>query len=398
MHLKRYEVVDIVDAIPQIKRDLGPDAIILSTRTLHKRSGLFSLVGKPLLEVIAAADPQSLPTLQPAAPEPPRVLHSTRPHAIPAPVLPPAPLPQGAAVTEIGALRHELRHTREQLQMLQGEGHGEPPPVPKARSLPSHLAHLHEQLLTKGIAADVAGQLLEEVRDGGPGRAGGEEAAPQDALRNAMLRKLQVLGPRVGQESTPHLMVFIGPTGVSKTTTSAKLAAVAALTERKRVALITLDTYRIAATEQLKVYGNIIGTPVIVAMNREEFGRALRETQGFDVVLIDTAGRCPRNPDHMWELKALLSQPWPLEVHLVLSAAIREEQAEEMIRQLGMMSFHSLLFTKLDESGSIGSLFNLTVRTAKPLSYLTTGQRVPEDFELASPERIVDLFWHGFWR
>jgi len=149
-------------------------------------------------------------------------------------------------------------------------------------------------------------------------------------------------------------MAFVGPTGVGKTTTIAKLAAVSALTERRRVALITLDTYRIAAAEQLKVYGNIIGTPVIVASDREEFSQALRQT--------------------------------------------REEEAEEMIRQFCVIPLQSLLFTKLDESSSLGSLFNLAGRTAKPRSYLTTGQRVPEDFEVATPERIVDLCWHGFWR
>jgi flagellar biosynthesis protein FlhF len=287
---------------------------------------------------------------------------------------------------------------REQLQTMQGKGRGESPPPLKPRSLPKSLLHLHQQLLTRGIAADLASALLADVRGGRPARALGEEAKLQEALKDAMLRKVQALGRRVSLGSAPQLMAFVGPTGVGKTTTIAKLAAMSALTERKRVALITLDTYRIAAAEQLRVYGNIIGTPVIVAMNREEFGRALRETRDYDVVLIDTAGRCHRNPEQMWELKALMSQPASLEVHLVLSATTREDEAEEMVRQFGVMPLHSLLFTKLDESGSLGSLFNLAVRTGKPLSYLTTGQRVPEDFELATPERIVDLFWHGFWR
>jgi flagellar biosynthesis protein FlhF len=99
----------------------------------------------------------------------------------------------------------------------------------------------------------------------------------------------------------------------------------------------------------------------------------------------------------MRELRALLAQPCPLEVHLVLSTTTREEEAEEMIRQFSVLALHSLLFTKLDESGSLASLFNLAVRSATPLSYLTTGQRVPEDVEVATAERIIDLVWHGFW-
>jgi flagellar biosynthesis protein FlhF len=213
-----------------------------------------------------------------------------------------------------------------------------------------------------------------------------------------MIDKVKVTEPGSRPRSAPRLMAFVGPTGVGKTTTIAKLAALNVLSERRRVALITLDTYRIAAAEQLKVYGNIIGTPVLVATNRDELHRALRETRGYDAVFIDTAGRCHRSPEHMWELKGLLALPEPMEIHLVLSATTREEEAEEMIRQFSLLPLHSLLFTKLDESGSMGSLFNLVVHTARPLSYLSTGQRVPEDIEVATPERIIDLLWHGFWR
>jgi flagellar biosynthesis GTPase FlhF len=203
MHLKRYEIVNIGDAITQIKHDLGPDTIILSTRTLRKRSGLFSLVGKPLLEVIAAADPQSLHASPPAAD---KMLHGpdlTGSCPTPVPPFSPASLPSETAPTELEALRQELRSMREQLQTLQGKGGGESPSVPKARSLPKSLMHLHQQLMTKGIAADLASQLLAEVRAGRPARALGEEAKLQEALKDAMLRRVQVLGSRGGQGSAP---------------------------------------------------------------------------------------------------------------------------------------------------------------------------------------------------
>jgi flagellar biosynthesis GTPase FlhF len=154
MHLKRYEVVDIGDAITQIKRDLGADAIILSTRTLRKRSGLFSLVGKPLLEVIAAADPQNLRDPPSATPMMPQGTNLAGSHPMPIPPFSPEPPLPETAPAEIEALRQELRSMHEQLQTLQGKGGGEAPPVPKARSLPKSLMHLHQQLMTKGIAAD----------------------------------------------------------------------------------------------------------------------------------------------------------------------------------------------------------------------------------------------------
>ena len=256
MHLKRYEVVDMAEAISQIKRDLGPDAIILSTRTIHKRGGIFRPVDKPLLEVIAAADPR-----ESQGPDPTGSVVS-RDAGLVDPALAPPP-----------AFSLEL------------------PPMPSATA------------------------------------------------------EIEVLGREV------QLM-------------RAELQA----------------------------------TPVIVAADREEFSQALRQTRDFEAIFIDTAGRCHCNTEQMWELQALPSHPWPIEAHLVLSATTREEEAEEMIRQFSVIPLQSPLFTQLDGSSSLGSLFNFAVRTTKPLSYLTTGQRVPEDFEVATPERIVDLCWHGFWR
>jgi flagellar biosynthesis protein FlhF len=394
MHLKRYEVTDMGEAITQIKRDLGPDAIILSTRTLPKRRGLFGLGGKPLLEVIAAIDPQSgqdgttavAGTLRRAAYVP----------SPPSPLTPREPLSQDTSTGEMEALRKELRAMREELQAIQ-ETAKDPAPT-KTRRSPKILLGLQQQLVARGLAVELADQLLEEARGGRPAKAIQDADVFRDTLLRTMMTKVKVTAPQSLPHSSPHLMAFIGPTGVGKTTTIAKLAAVKALSERKRVALITLDTYRIAAAEQLKVYGNIIGTPVLVASDRDELHRVLRDTRDYDVVFIDTAGRCHRSPEHIRELKGLLTLSQPLETHLVLSATTREEEAEEMIRQFSLLPLQSLLFTKLDESGSLGSVFNLVVRTAKPVSYLTTGQRVPEDVEIATPERIVDLVWHGFWR
>lgn len=394
MHLKRYEVSDMGEAITQIKRDLGPDAIILSTRTIHKRSGLFRLAGKPLLEVIAAVDPQSgeevtLPSAEGACQDAPVT-------PLPPPLLPRERLSQDTSSAEMEALRRELRAMRDELQALQGTAKDQGPT--KARRLPKILMGLHQDLVARGLAADLAEQLLEEVRDGRPAKALQDESALRATLLRTMMAKVKVTEPPSPPHSGPRLMAFIGPTGVGKTTTIAKLAAVKALSERQRVALITLDTYRIAAAEQLKIYGTILGTPVFVVTDRDELHRALRETRDYDAVFIDTAGRCHRSPEHIWEIKGLLTLPQPVEIHLVLSATTREEEAAEMIRQFSLLPLQSLLFTKLDESGSLGSMFNLVVRTAKPVSYLTTGQRVPEDVEVATPERIVDLLWHGFWR
>lgn len=417
MQLKRYEVADMSEAMAQIKRDLGPDAVILSTRKIRKRKSKSGPGGQSLYEVVAAADPQGLeilptPGSKRAAASAPRASSplpapETERKGGPLPTqarnrnadAPPeprrrterSPATQPPPAVALDSLREELQEVRGELRTLQGIVDG-------ARHLPQSLQGIHQQLVACGIAEEITGQLLEEISAGKSPKVLSEEAVLQEALQQAMTRKIKTLEPRAAGNHTPHLMAFVGPTGVGKTTTIAKLAAASALLQRQRVALLTLDTYRIAAVEQLKVYGKIIGTPVSVVLDREELGQALREMQGFDVILIDTAGRSHRHVEQMWELKTLLSQPWPIETHLVLSATTREEEAVEICGQFSRIPCHSLLFTKLDESSSLGSLFNLAVRTAKPLSYLTTGQRVPEDIEVATPEKLVDYVLHGFWR
>jgi flagellar biosynthesis protein FlhF len=392
MHLKRYEVAEMGEAIAQIKRDLGSDAIVLSTRTIRKRSGLFRLVSKPMLEVIAAVDRPLTADIHTGAVEARRStgMLPRRSSALEA--------AGPDATMEMAALRAELRGLRQELQTLRGKGEDRPMPAPQARHLPQRLAQLHAQLVSKGIAADIAAQLLEEVRWARPAAALNDETTLEALVKRAMLDKIKAAVPCPASSAAPRLVALVGPTGVGKTTTIAKLAAIASLTERQRVALITLDTYRIAAAEQLKVYGNIIGVPVLVATTSQEFRSALAQTRNCDAVFVDTAGRCHRNREQMGELQELLTQPQPLEIHLALSATTREEDLQEMIRQFEVLPLSSLLFTKLDESASLGSLFNLAVRTTRPLSYLTTGQRVPDDVEIATPARIVDFLWHGFWR
>ena len=188
---------------------------------------------------------------------------------------------------------------------------------------------------------------------------------------------------------------LIGPTGVGKTTTVAKLAANFALKEKYRVALVTADTYRIAAVEQLKTYADLIGIPIEVVYTPQELRSALYRHQDKQLVLIDTAGRSPANQPQMAELEALLAVDENIEKHLVLSATTKFSDCLQAVQRFQPSKPQKYLFTKLDEASNLGTLFNLMFHAPKTMSYLTTGQNVPDDIELADPNRLTTLMLRG---
>jgi len=198
-------------------------------------------------------------------------------------------------------------------------------------------------------------------------------------------------GPFFGPAGKPRRIALLGPTGVGKTTTVAKLAADYLLNRGRSLALVTIDIYRIAAAEQLKVYGEIMNVPVDVAGTPEEFRQIMRRHHDKELVLIDTAGRSPRDRAGIEALHEFVGPESGVENHLVLSTATRERENDAAIKRFTGVPLKSLIMTKLDECETLGSLLNIHLRHKAPLSYLTDGQRVPEDLLLAEPKKIGQL-------
>lgn len=249
---------------------------------------------------------------------------------------------------------------------------------------------IYNRMIESGVSEALVQELFEQLPDMSAWSEQAQEPLAVSALKDMIARRVSSRG---AIELTPgrlKAVALIGPTGVGKTTTIAKLAAHFALMQGKKVALLTVDTYRIAAVEQLKTYSQIIDLPVAVAYSNAEVLPVLEKFADFDLILIDTAGRSQKNIMQVGELKTLL-ETVKCETHLVLSAQIKESDMVDAARRFSAARVDRLIFSKLDETSSYGTLLNVADRTGIPLSYLTTGQKVPEDIEVADGGKLAGL-------
>jgi flagellar biosynthesis protein FlhF len=251
----------------------------------------------------------------------------------------------------------------------------------RTESLPEPARAACRTLTGLGLPRELAADLAASLPDGDPAR-----------LEDHLAARIPVAGPLLGS-ATPRRVMFVGPTGVGKTTTIAKLAAHFAVSEKRKVALVTLDTYRIGAVEQVATYARIIGVPSAVAADRAELKAALEAFSDRDLVLIDTAGRSPKDPVHVPALAEL--RPEGVAVQLVLPATRSVADHAAILAAYAPLAPTALVLTKLDEAQGLGSALHTALTAGTPVSYLANGQRVPEDLHLASGARLAAQFLAG---
>ncbi len=405
MQIKKYEAVDMPSAIQMIKRELGPEAVILSTRQLRKGRGHFGLFGRPMVEVTAAADR--------AEPSP----HAARPSEHPAAVSSAAPqhdrrrspdispwlAPIQAELQEIRAGMEQLQGSQsspQALQVLMEEFHsvrhllesslreGRESSLAK---YPPFLRQMGQRLLVSEVDEGIVQKLLQGMQTRLPESCYGTAQTAEISMKRVLENALKVQGGLRLNGKGPRKVALIGPTGVGKTTTLAKIAAEYALSKKHKVALVTIDTYRIAAIEQLKTYANIIGIPVEVVVHGEDLARACDGHRDKELILIDTAGRSHRNAVQIRELEAALQGRRDLEKHLVLSTTTKPADLADILRNFKPVGYDHLLFTKIDEGSHFGTILSAVLQTGTAVSYLTNGQRVPEDIQQADTGDLAAL-------
>lgn len=268
--------------------------------------------------------------------------------------------------------------------------------------MPEALFKHYLRLLEAQVSRDIADRLVGRVRD----ELNAGELADESIVRSAVLRHLAGMIPtadaaplgrgpvgdgRAGGARRPFVVALVGPTGVGKTTTIAKLAATYRLRQGRSVALITADTYRIAAVDQLRTYASIIGLPLRVVLTPGEMSAAVDALSSHDVVLIDTAGRSQRNTERLAELAEFLAAARPSETHLVLSTAASQDVLVNAAESFAVLRPNRVILTKLDEAVNFGVVVNVMQRLESQLSFITTGQEVPDHIEPGRAERLARM-------
>lgn len=395
MKIRRYIGKDAQEAILKVRMDLGNDALILNTRKVRQK-GFLKMFSKPLVEILAAVDEYYGPTNK-----------------------------KVAAKNEIGfekknelktingfgkesIYKSKLDEKEEKIVLLENKINGMEAVLNKIynqiqqpaektetaqskeeeKSLSGILQLFYNNLVKNEVETDIVQFLIDRVHEKKKENAGvNDTTSILYSLISELLGKPSTI--KLREDGKPTVIVLVGPTGVGKTTTLAKIAAHYALDHKKNVGLITADTYRIAAVEQLKTYAEILGMPLKVVYSADEISEALEGYKDKDIVFIDTAGRSYKNKPQFEELKTFVEASCADEVFLVLSTTTGMKNCREIIENYSFLQDYKLIFTKLDESSSPGVILNSRYRTQKELSFVTMGQSVPDDIEIANVDKIA---------
>jgi flagellar biosynthesis protein FlhF len=393
MIIKKYQANTETEAIILAKEELGKDAIVMNIKTISPK-GIYKLFRKPLVEVTAAIDDNiSYKNDKPTLPKKqsfPDVIYDE-------PVA--SSYPEADHSREPSAIEEKLNNLQNLLekQMVEKEAVKEDT-VKKVKEVNKNLACIqlvYNQLILNEVDEKYANQIISEI----------EGTLKKDSSMDNILSSIyQKIVLKLGQPttislkgSTPKYVFFIGPTGVGKTTTIAKIASKFKVEEKAKVAFLTADTYRIAAVEQLRTYANILGIPLKVVYNADEMEQSRKEFTDFDVVFVDTAGRSHRNKHQRDDIESLIRAipENEREVYLVLSATTKYRDLVSITEAYSEIVGYNLIFTKLDETNSVGNLFNIRMLTNAPLSYATFGQDVPDDIDRIDPQSIAKQLLRG---
>ena len=373
MQVHTFRAESLQAALQQVRHSLGPDASILHTR--QTRSGPLGLFSKRLIEVAAIAQ-AAVDASTSSIPD------SVRPQPTPQPTSQPAPPhpPQLDSGSRHAASPPEACQPETQQHVLPGS-------TPALRQLQAEMA-------ASGIPSELMGRLAGELQRSLPTR---DAADVQTARRQLLqliasqLKPAAALVAEVSAETAPQVVALIGPTGVGKTTTLAKLAAQLQREAAARVGLIAVDTTRLGAVDQLLQYAEMLDTPLEVVGSVEQLRPAITRLQDCDVILLDTAGRAPRDRSQLRELQQLLQLAQPSATGLVLSATSAVLYVQHALQHFAQLNPSSLIITKMDEAVGFGSWLPLLTDCSLPISYVTAGQRVPQDMWGADPQRISSL-------
>ena len=383
MIIKKFQAPTEAEAVLMAKEEMGSSAVVVNVKTVKHR-GIAKFLKKDYVEITAALEEKIYVTGE--LPQNEINEHINRNNDIvygerKADVIEEKlnslqSLLETKMKEDIDGLREEEKEERRQKTEEENEKE-------------QFIRLIYNQMIKNEVDEKYANQIIAEVQPSI------KKDTNVDTILGAIYQKIIL---KLGQPRTITIepgerkaVFFIGPTGVGKTTTIAKIAAHFKLNQNVKVALITADTYRIAAVEQLKTYANIIDVPLKVIYTMEEFNQAVKDYSQYDLILIDTAGRSHKNKDRMDDLNEFMEgfSQYSISVYLVLSATTKYKDLKKIVDLYEDISACNLIFTKLDETDAIGNILNIKLDTGMALSYVSYGQNVPDDIEIMNPQVIA---------
>lgn len=404
MIIKKFQANTETDAIMLAKEEMGKDAIVMNIKTIAPK-GIYKLFQKPLVEITAAVDDTVAYKNEKKKVEP---SYSSRKMNNPDIIYDDYDTPAtGSNVVgytgEPSAIEQKLNDLQNLLekQLIAKEADGvrekkeDETNKPETNKNLACLQLVYNQLVANEVDEIYANQIMSEI-DGSLSKDSSIDKILASVYQKLVLKLGQPKTIELGNDH-PKFIFFIGPTGVGKTTTIAKIASQYKMKHNAKIAFLTADTYRIAAVEQLRTYANILGIPLEVVYTEEDLEKAQSKYVNFDLVFVDTAGRSHRSREQRDDLESLLNviPDENKEIYLVLSATTKYKDLIRITEVYSDIANYNLIFTKLDETGSIGNLFNIRMLTNAPLSYVTFGQNVPDDINKIDAQNIAKRLLRG---
>lgn len=364
MKIKTYVVKRVAEAYPLIFQDLGQDAFILKTKRI-RTGGFLGLFRKRRFEVVAAADGTGTKKQENLKHEESKVVLKAENHD-----------PQHDVLRELSEVKNLIK------SMNYGGG--------KTRAVPKPLEKWVNRLEEQEVDQDVIQYILKRaaIKHENIAQMSDREI---EAVLTSVIEQLfeEGIDGELDSTTSPVFITMLGPTGVGKTTTIAKLAAARVFQQRQRVGFLTTDTFRIAAVEQLRTYANILNVPLEVVSNAEEMTAAMNALIGCPIVYMDSAGRNYLENKYIDEINQFLRYDVPQENYLVLSMTTRWRDMRVIVEQMKSVPVDKLILTKWDETTCFGAALNMVYHFPYPLAYLSIGQGVPEDILRANPSYMA---------
>lgn len=382
MIIKKFQAPTETEAMLMAKEEMGSAAVIMNIKTIKQR-GLARLFKKDIVEVTAALE-ERIPTDK----LPTKTIDLIAKEQI----LPELEAPKTNAIEEKldnlqNILESKISNSEKDTDISEDDKKEEENSVNL-----KFIQLVYRQLIENEVDEKYANQILGEIE------SSLKKESNVDSILAGIYQKIIL---KLGQpkaievdEKKGKIIFFVGPTGVGKTTTIAKLASYFKLEKKAKIALITSDTYRIAAVEQLRTYANILDVPLSVVYTLEEFNNSIKMFEGYDLILVDTAGRSHKNDEQCNEMfhlieDCVISEQLVKEVYLVLSAATKYKDLMKINQVYSHIKKYSIIFTKIDETTCLGNILNMKLATGVPLSYVTSGQAVPDDISIIDAQKIA---------